>query len=226
MIFNDVVSGLRGFHQTMSMSKEQLEEEVVQMRLAVIKEYMLKGILPIDDLIMSINCIPVDCDTLDKCRCGGIACGNPTAHFQIPQVLFDYGLNKAIKYIGATDRQHPYQIYSDTIDKVKLLQKYRKRTGNKPWVYVDVAPNSEGLIDCYIFGAPLIKQVSVTAIFKDPRQLEDFQCDCGSNENIQIDNNLNFIDIEVKDRLTKQKLYYYRQLAAPIQPNTQVYEAG
>jgi len=51
------------------------------MRLAVIKEYMLKGILPIDDLLTSLNCIPVDCDTLDKCKCGGTVCGNPTAHF-------------------------------------------------------------------------------------------------------------------------------------------------
>jgi len=65
----------------MSMSKEQLEEEIVQMRLAVIKEYMLKGILPIEDLLTSINCISVDCDTLDKCKCRGTACGEPTAHF-------------------------------------------------------------------------------------------------------------------------------------------------
>jgi hypothetical protein len=68
----------------MSLSKEQLSEEIVQMRLAVIKEYMLKGILPIDDLLMSLNCIPVDCDTLDKCKCRGTSCGEPTAHFQIP----------------------------------------------------------------------------------------------------------------------------------------------
>ena len=80
-VFNDVVSGLRGYHQNMSMSKEQLQEEIVQMRLAVIKEYMLKGILPIDDLVMAINCIPVDCETLDKCRCAGRICGTPTAHF-------------------------------------------------------------------------------------------------------------------------------------------------
>ena len=51
------------------------------MRLAVIKEYMLKGILPIDDLVSAINCIPVDCDTLDKCKCRGNICGNPIAHF-------------------------------------------------------------------------------------------------------------------------------------------------
>lgn len=226
-VFNDVVSGLRGYHQNMSMSKEQLEEEIVQMRLAVIKEYMLKGILPIEDLLTSVNCIPVDCDTLDKCKCRGTACGEPTAHFQIPQILFDYGLNHSIKYIGSSDRQHSFLVYTKPIDKIKTYQKYRKRGKNKPWVYVDVTPNSEGLIDCYIFGAPFIQQVSVVAVFKDPRQLEGFQCECDENGTDTLaDMNLNFLDIVIKDRLTQQKLRYYRQYAAPILPNNQEYNAG
>ena len=229
-VFNDVVSGLRGYHQNMSMSKEQLEEEIVQMRLAVIKEYMLKGILPIDDLLMSINCIPVDCETLDKCKCRGTVCGDPIAHFQIPQLLFDYGLGKTIKYIGSSDRQHSFLVYTKSIDKIKTYQKYRKRGRNKPWVYIDVTPNSEGLIDCYIFGAPFIKQVSVTAIFKDPRQLEEFQCNCNEedieNSVTQMDYNLNFLDIVIKDRLTQQKLKYYRQYATPILPNDQTHNPG
>lgn len=229
-VFNDVVSGLRGYHQNMSMSKEQLQEEIVQMRLAVIKEYMLKGILPIDDLVMAINCIPVDCDTLDKCRCSGTACGTPTAHFQIPQILLDFGLGNSIKYIGSSDRQHPFLVYTHNIDKIKNIQKYRKRGKNRPWVFIDVTPNSEGLIDCYIFEAPLIKQVSVTAIFKDPRQLEDFQCNC--DEGVEqdrvthMDNNFNFLDIVIKDRLTQQKLKYYRQYATPVLPNDQKYATG
>ena len=103
----------------MSMSKEQLEEEIVQMRLAIIKEYMLKGIFPIEDLIMALNCIPVDCDTLDKCKCRGTVCGEPTAHFQIPQLLLDFGLNRTIKYIGSSDRQHSFLFYTKPIDKIK-----------------------------------------------------------------------------------------------------------
>ena len=47
----------------------------------IVKEYMIKGILPIDDLLYSVNCIPVDCDTLDKCPCDRRSCGEPTAHF-------------------------------------------------------------------------------------------------------------------------------------------------
>ena len=200
-IYNDIVSGLRGYHQNMSISLEQLEEEITQMRLAIIKEYMLKGILPIQDLLVSINCIPVDCDTLDKCKCRGKACGEPTAHFQIPQLLYDYGLKKAIFYLGSSDRQHPFLVYTTAVDKIKTYQKYRKRGKGKPWVYIDIAPNSDGLIDCYIFNAPLIKQVSITAIFKDLRQLEGYQCDCedSSNES-QMDINYNFFQIQLLKR--------------------------
>ena len=231
MIMNDVRSGLRGEHHNMSLSADQLEDEIVQMRLLVIKEYMMKGIIPLDDLLMSINCVPVDCDTLDKCKCGGNVCGNPTAHFQIPQVLLDFGLNNSIKYIGSSDKQHSFLVYTQNIDKIQTYQKYRKRGKNKPWVFIDVTPNSNGLLDCYIFGAPLIKQVSVIAVFKDPRQLEEFQCDCDENgfsqdRVTQMDNNLNFLDIVIKDRLTQQKLKYYRQYAAPILPNDQKYAAG
>ena len=227
--YNDIVSGLRGYHQNMSMSKEQLEQEIVEMRLAVIKEYMLKGILPIDDLVAAINCVPVDCDTLDKCKCRGTVCGDPTAHFQIPQVLLDYGIGNSIKYIGSSDKQHSFLVYTQNIDKIKTYQKYRKRGKEKPWVFIDVTPNQNGFLDCYIFNAPLIKQVSIVAIFKDPRQLEMFQCNCDgpSIDGVtQMDNNLNFLDIVIKDRLTQQKLKYYRQYATPILPNDQKYAAG
>ena len=226
-VYNDIVSGLRGYHQNPSLSKEQLEQEIVEMRLAIIKEYFLKGILPIEDLLASLNCVPVDCDTLDKCSCGGISCSEPTAHFEIPQLLLDFGLKKTIKYIGSSDKKHPFLFYTSGIDKVGIYQKYRKRGKLKPWVYIDITPNHNGLLDCYIFNAPLIKQVSVTAVFKDPRQMEDYQCDCYSETlESQMDANLNFIDIAVKDRLTQQKLKYYRQFAAPILPNDQKYIAG
>ena len=230
-IKNDIDSGLRGYHQNMSLSIEQLEWEIVQTRLSVIKEYMMKGILPIQDLLMSINCIPVDCESLDKCGCNASNCGSdPIAHFQIPQLLFDYGLKKAIYYIGSVDKQHPFIVYTKPFDVMSTIQKYRKRGKDKPWVYIDVTPNQEGQLDCYIFNAPLIQQVSVVAIFKDPRQLEDYQCNCEDDrfneKETQMNNNLNFIDTLIKDKLTKEKLYYYRQMAAPLLPNDQRYAAG
>lgn len=230
-IANDVRSGLRGYHTNMSMSIEQLEQDIIDIRLLIIKEYMMQGILPVQDLLMSLNCIPVDCESLDKCSCNASNCGSdPIAHFQIPQLLFDYGLRKAIYYIGTTDKQHPFIVYTRPFDRVSTIQKYRKRGKDKPWVYIDVTPNQEGLLDCYIFGVPLIKQVTVIGIFKDPRQLEEFQCNCADDlakdKATQMDSNFNFLDTVIKERLTKQKLYYYKQFSAPLLSNDQRYAAG
>lgn len=220
-VFNDITSGLKGYHNNPSISIEQLCQDVVDMRLLIIKEYMLRGILPIQDLLVSLNCIPVDCKDLAKCGCNSSNCGqNPIAHFEIPQLLFDYGLDKAIFYIGSPDKSHPFLVYNQPINRISTFQKYRKRGKNKPWVYIDITPNHEGKLDCYIFGAPLIKTISVVGIFKDPRQLEEFQCNCNGEDSL-MDSNFTFIDTLVKDRLTQQKLRYYRQFQAPIKPNDQ-----
>lgn len=146
----------------MSMSVEQLEREVVDMRLAVLKEYMLKGILPIHDLLMSINCVKVDCDSMEKCPCNSgidpdLNCDPENVkHFEIPQLLFDYGLKKAIFYIGSTDKSNPFLVYTNPLNIVRQHHKYRKRGKNRPWVYIDVTPNKNGKLDGYVFGAPLI----------------------------------------------------------------------
>lgn len=214
-IYNDIVSGLRGYHSNPSMSLEQLEDEVVEERLSVIKEYQLKGVLPINDLLTAINCIQVDCKDLDRCTCSGEITGKPVAHFEIPQIIFDFG-KSSIQYIGSTDRQNPFIYYTDAY-QWKYYYKYRKRGKNRPYVYIDTAINSNGMLDCYIFNAPLISTISIVAIFKDPRQVEEYSC-CPD-----ITNNLNFLRAQVKERLTKKKIYYYRQLQAPILPNDQTY---
>lgn len=218
-IQNDVISGLRGYHHNMSMDIEQLKDEIVDTRLAVLKEYSLKGILPLRDLLLAINCIPVDCEDLDRCKCTNSHTGKPVAHFEIPQVLNDFG-GKAIDYIGSTDRQQPFQFTTSSY-VMNFTRQYKRRGRNKPFVYIDTTPNENGMYDCFIFNAPLIQEVSVVAVFKDPRQLERYNCcsDLG-------DDNFNFINNEVRNRLTQKKIQYYRQLAAPILPNTQEYAAG
>lgn len=220
-IRNDVVSGLRGYHHNMSMSIEQLEDEIVEMRLAIIKEYTLKGIVPLNDLVLAINCIDVDCKDLDRCSLckGNSDCPNPIAHFEIPQLMLDYGI-VPITYIGTTDRQNPY-IYYTSSNAFNYYHKYRKRGKNKPFVFIDIAPNENGMLDCFLFNATLVKQISIVGIFKDPRQLEQYSC-CQD----LADDNYSFINLEVKKRLTEQKIRYYRQLATPILPNNQIYAAG
>lgn len=219
-IRNDVVSGLRGYHHNMSMSIEQLQDDIVDCRLQIIKEYTLKGIIPINDLILAINCIDVDCKDLERCSLckGNSDCPTPVAHFEIPQLILDFGF-MPIVYLGTTDRMNPFICY--TSPQAFNYNKYRRRRKTKPYVYIDVAPNENGMLDCFIFNASLLKQISIVAVFKDPRQLEQYGC-CQELS----DDNFSFLNAEIKKRLTEQKIRYYRQLAAPILPNNQTYAAG
>ena len=216
-IRNDVVSGLKGYHSNLSMNMQQLEDEVVACRLSVLKEYMMSGVLPIKDLVMAINCIDVDCQSLERCTCRQT--GGDIAHFEIPQLVSDYG-KQAIEYIGSVDRQNKFTIITSLSELEN--KKYRKRGQDKPYVWIDYAPNSNGMLDCFLFNAPFVTQVSIVGIFKDPRQLNRYKC-CNVDELEGPDVNYSFIDKAVKDKLTKEKLYYYRQLQPKSLPNTQEY---
>lgn len=219
-IRNDIVGGLRGYHTNLSMNLEQLKDDIVDERLQIIKEYQLKGILPISDLLLAINCIPVDCKDVAKCsKCESLNLGKPQAHFEIPQLLNDYGI-QAVQYIGSVDKQHPFIVYTGA--SFSLYHKFRKRGKNRPYVWIDTTPNENGHYDCYVFNAPLLKYISVVAIFKDPRQLCDFDCQGNSEK----DDNFSWINNEIKKRLTEKKIRYYRQFAPPVTPNDQQYMPG
>lgn len=219
-IRNDVIAGLRGYHTNLSMSMEQLCQDIVDERLQILKEYSLKGILPVKDLYLSINCIPIDCKSIERCRCftKDICSEPPIAHFEIPQILGDYG-DLSIDYIGSTDRQLPFVFYTSSTSF--RYHKYRKRGKNKPYVWIDTTPNENGMYDCFVFNAPLLSNISITAIFKDLRQLENYSC-CVDMQ----DDNISFINNEIKKRLTEKKIRYYRALAPSNVPNDQQYMPG
>ena len=213
-VYNDIVGGLRGYTSNPTISIEQLEDDLAEMRLTVIKEFALKGLLPKNDLLMSINCIPVDCKNIERCTCNNsVDIGTPTLHFEIPQIMTEY--DGGIEYIGSVDKQIPFKWYT-SINTMKY-HKYRRKGKNKPYVYIDITPNEHNLCDCWVFNTPILKKVSVIGVFKNLKQLEGYEC-CN-----EIDvNNLSFLDSEIKRRVTELKIKYYRQLAPPILPNNQV----
>lgn len=223
-IRNDVLGGLRGYHQNLSLNIDQLQDEIVALRLAILHEYFLKGIFPIKDLLMAINCIEVDCEAIERCSQCGATIEDPTMvrHFQIPQLISYYGKN-AIEYVGSSDRKNKFTIVTSLSEFNN--RKYRKRGKDKPYVWIDYAPNKNGMIDCFLFNAPFVQQVSVVAAFKDPRQLNQYQC-CSTDELNGPDTNTSFIDQLIKDKLTKEILYYYRQVAPRQLPNDQMYRTG
>ena len=211
-IYNDVVSGLAGITSNPTMSLEQLEDDIVDERLQIIKEYSLKNLIPRKDLMMSINCIDVDCKSLDKCPCGQNLT-KPELHFEIPQLINDFGEN-SVEFIGSINRETQYKIYTSTSFQ---YHKYSRRGANHPYVYIETTPNENNMYDGWIFNAPFTKKISIIAIFKDPRQLVQF--DCCAGDDIE---NYTFISTEIKKRLTEKKLRYYRQLYQSPTNNNQV----
>lgn len=211
-IFNDIVAGLSGYTENLNMSLEQLEDEVVETRLAIIKKYSMQNAIPKKDLMFAINCIELDCKSLDKC-CVDNPYDEVVAHFEIPQIVNDFG-GDAIEYIGATNKQLKFKVYTSQNFK---YHKYKTRGAKRPYVYIDTTPNENGFYDAYVFNAPMLERLSVVAIWKDPRDLENFGC-C----NMSDVSSLTWLDSEIKQTLTAKKLQYYRQYLQQPQPNTQV----
>ena len=205
------------------MNMEQLQDEIVACRLEILHQYFLKGIFPIKDLLIAINCINVDCESLERCRCREYNEDDTlVAHFQIPQLISYYG-KQAIEYIGSTDRRNKFQVITSLTELEN--KQYKKRTSHKPYVWIDFAPNNEGMLDCFVFNAPMLKQVSVVGIFKDPRQVERYHC-CKNDDDFTLtgaDDNMSYLTQLVKERLTAEKLKYYRQYAMRPKPNDQTY---
>lgn len=208
-IYNDVVSGLAGMNANPTISLEQLEDEVIEERQMVIKEWFSKGLLKSDDLMVAINCVDVDCADPGKC-CSTLS-GKTALHFEIPQLMDDLG-ESAIFYIGSVDREVPYDVYFSP--SAITMRKYKRRGKDKPYVYIEKTPNENNMYDGWIYNLPFVKRITVIGIFKDLRQLEEFNC-CNATEFLD----LGAVSSEVKNRLTKKKLQYYRQYISQPQPN-------
>ena len=209
-IYNDIVGGLSGITSTPAISIDQLQDDIVDERLQIIKEYSMKNLIPRKDLMYAINCIELDCQSLDKCCTSNFS--KPELHFEIPQLVNDFG-DSAIEYIGSTDKQVPFKYYTTVAFKhhgTKLRGK------DKPYVYIQTTPNKNNMYDGWVFNASLLKRLTIIGIFKDLRQLDNYGC---CQEDL---NNMTFIDTEIKKRLTEKKLRYYRQFLQSPHPNDQV----
>lgn len=164
-VYNNTVTGLAGITSNPKISIEQLQDEVVAERSQILREFLLKGVLTLDELFLAINCVEVDCDYMSKCC--DLQVGEKALHFEIPPIVYINGID-TIRFIGSIDRHTRYNIYTDESYR---FHKHRKHKADSPYVYIDTAINSNGNMDGYIFNVPFVKYISVIALFLDPRKL-------------------------------------------------------
>lgn len=211
-VLNHVYSGTAGLNSNIKLSIEQLTDEVVAERNIILREYLLKGVLNLQELYLAINCIEVDCSYRSKCC--GLQVGDKALHFEIPPIIYLNGID-TIKFVGSIDRKERYNVYTDDAYR---YHKYRKRGANNPYVYVDTAINSNGNMDGYIFNVPFVKYISIVALFQDPRRLLEWDC-CSENPESYLD--CGILSDEIIRRLTEKYMRWYRASMMPVTPNSQ-----
>lgn len=209
------MSGLKGVTINTPFTLEQIEDDIMDERMKIIKEYALKNAIPTKDLLYSIRCIEVDCEKLDRCPCGTNG-GDTLKHIELPQLWSEFG-EDSIDYIGSADGLIDYAVYTNHAYKT---HKFKRRGAEKPYVWIDTTPNENNMLDAFIFNAnPLLTKLLVRVIPKDIRQLYNYECCTGEL------NNITFLDADIKSRLTEKYLRYYRQGSMPITPNDQTVKA-
>ena len=215
-IINDLFSGnLVSLSNRAMISQEQIEDECIETRCAIIKDWYLKNMLNLGDMMVAINCVEVDCKDQNKCSCmSSLANAKMAKHFEIPQLMPGLGVD-ALAFVGSTDRSHAFKIYYnlEAIKYQQHYQKYRKRPNDKPFVYIEKTPNENGMYDCWIFDAPFVQYIAVIGIFKDPRQLEKYNC-CDDIDYLEM----GAISNEIKNRILQKKIQLYRTPAPPAAP--------
>ena len=215
-IINDLFSGnLVSLSNRAMISQDQIEDEVIETRNAVIKDWYLKNALNLSDMMVAINCVEVDCKDQNKCSCiSSLANAKTAKHFEIPQLMPGLG-SDALMFVGSTDRSNSFKIYYnlEAIKYQQHYQRYRKKPNPKPFVYVEKTPNENGMYDCWIFDAPFVQYIAVIGIFKDPRQLEKYNC-CDDIEYLEM----GAISNEIKNRILQKKIQLYRTPAPPAAP--------
>ena len=215
-IINDLFSGnLVSLSNRAMISQEQIEDECIETRCAIIKDWYLKNMLNLGDMMVAINCVEVDCKDQNKCSCiSSLANAKMAKHFEIPQLMPGLGVD-ALAFVGSTDRSHAFKVYYnlEAIKYQQHYQKYRKRPNNKPFVYIEKTPNENGMYDCWIFDAPFVQYIAVIGIFKDPRQLEKYNC-CDDIDYLEM----GAISNEIKNRILQKKIQLYRTSAPPAAP--------
>lgn len=202
-IYNDLVSGtFIPASNRQFISLDQLEDECIETRASIIREWYLKSLLNKGELSIALNCVDVDCKDQNKCGCKSISNIKPAKHFEIPILAEGIG-DEAVIYVGSTDRDESYKVYFNK--EAAKYHNYKKRNADKPYVYIERTPNENGKYDGWLFNAPYVKHIAVIAIFKDPRQLKEYNC-CVDVDYLDMGS----ISDEIKRRILAKKIQLYR----------------
>ena len=152
-VWNNVYDGLKGAVSNPAMSLEQLTDEVVAERNNIAKEYLLKGVMTLQELYNAVNCVEVNCDFMSKCC--DLPVGKKALHFEIPPVLLMNGIS-TIQFVGSIDRQEQYSVYTF----VKYISVIAIFLDPRKLLEFDCCNDPEAITECGIISNDIIHRLT------------------------------------------------------------------
>ena len=116
------------------------------------------------------------------------------------------------------NKQEGFIVYYDT-DSMSL-HKYRVKTKNLPFIWIDTTPDESGQMTAFLMNAGKysnLKYLSMRSIFEHPTRVNSANAGFGDMEYPAPGH----IQKEIIKNLTEDYIRYFRQLNVMPQPNTQ-----
>jgi hypothetical protein len=220
-IRNRIADGLDGNIGDQAFSLEQLYAEIDLQRADFAHKYALSKKLNPKFLVQELPLQHLVCDNLTPAvDCVEDFLKDPDAsipRIEIPKVSSLFGVDP-IEYIGLNNMRQSFKVYYHP-NEIRT-HSFRVRTGAKPFVWIDLAPNINDKFDVWFFNMnpydPL-KFVKVRAIFDSPSYVDP-------NNPAHLEEEYPapaHMQMAIIDALTEKWVRYYRQLQIPKMPNTQ-----
>lgn len=220
-IRNKVHDGLDGALANNAMSLEQLEEEVDLAYAFFVNKYIMNGAkLNKKYLMQSLNTVKLECRDLSggDLNCGNhLLSGDQVPSIKIPMIMSTPD-DSGIEFVGLVNKQEDFKVYYNISDIENHF--YRVRTAHRPFIWVDLTTDSQGLITLYLFNFgkhnPL-KYLSVRAMFEHPARVTALNPTYGD---LEYPAPLH-MQKAIVDQLVNEYINSYRKLNVSTPPNTQ-----
>lgn len=208
MIEQRMRNGFKGSVVNHSYNLQQIEDDIHLMKNFIVKDRLDKGLIRIEDVTQSINCLELECK--DIAECCNINTGETVLHFKIPKIASSFG-NKAILYVGRVDKQQEFKF---GFNNQHIYNKYTP-TGKEPYVWFSDYENG------WVFNPPTrnMKYISIKAIFANPYDVYQYSCcqlPAGTEPQYPVADDIKKLII---DELVKQYVNDYRRLNMIYIPN-------
>lgn len=211
-----VADGLSGNIANQAMSLEQLLEEIDLQRAEFAHKYAATMKLDPQFMMQRIPNLEISCEHMNS-ECSIYNGTDSIPSVKIPKVMPLFG-EKSIQFVGLTNMQEGFAVYFHPED----IRNHRVRikTRHRPFVWVDMASDSEDMITLWFFNLgqynPL-RFVTVRAAFEHPAIVNSNNPDHLNAEYPAPGH----MQMAIIDTLTEKYVRYYRQLNVIPLPNTQ-----